>query len=101
MLARAEKQELGGVQAIYRRRRTETQFSDGKCWLRRFRRLLRSRFRRTDWAEIGLFADESPTQSKESLFLNTCTSTKYLLNSAWIGLVQPQLPLIEITNFKR
>src|SRR5437762_218410 len=58
MLARAEKRELGGVQAIYRRRRTEIEFSDGKCWLRRFRRLLRSRFRRTDWAEIGLFADE-------------------------------------------
>ena len=50
MLTRAEKRELGGAVR-------ETKFSDGKCWLRRFRRLLRSRFRRTDWAEIGLFAD--------------------------------------------
>ena len=46
----------------------EMQFSDDKCWLRQFRRLLRSRFRRTDWAEIGLFADavreEIPTYMK-------------------------------------
>src|SRR5436305_10162918 len=52
MLARAEKRELGGVQAIYRRRRTETEFSDGKCWLGRLGRLLRSHFRRREWVVL-------------------------------------------------
>ena len=35
MLAQVEKRELGDVQAIYRQRRMETEFSDGKCWLGR------------------------------------------------------------------
>src|SRR5437763_16242397 len=62
-----------GCWATYRwyMRRTEIQFSDGKCWLRRFRRLLRSRFRRTDWAEIGLFADADTSNVSCSFYTHS------------------------------